>query len=98
MSITNNHLLLERPNRIGGKQRIYRFSNGYGLSVVNATELHSYPFAWEIAVLKGVDEKGNFEDLCYDTPLTDDVEVFGSDEEANDFIERAAREIGGPHA
>jgi tRNA(Phe) wybutosine-synthesizing methylase Tyw3 len=45
--------------------------------------LHHYPFAWEAAVL---DVDGS---LRYDTPLTSDVEVFTTDEEANDFIRRA---------
>jgi hypothetical protein len=95
VTITNDHLLLERPHRLGGVQRIYRFKSGYGLSVVNAPMLHSYPFSWEIAVLKDVKEDGRFSDICYDTPLTDDVEVFPNDAEANAFIERAALEIGG---
>lgn len=74
------------------EQRIYRLPNGYGLSCVNAPELHSYPFAWEIAVLDGVKQskrgRWNYR-LVYDTPLTDDVVVFGSDEEAAEWIEAA---------
>jgi hypothetical protein len=88
--ITNKHLLLERPNRIGGIQRIYRFADGHGLSVVNSPMLHSYPFAWEIAVVNGVDDSGSFDNLDYSTPLTKDVEVFADDKDANEFIERAA--------
>lgn len=81
--LTDENLELERPH-ISGVQRLYKFTNGYGLSVVNATELHSFKFRWEIAVL---DPKGT---LTYDTVLTDDVEVFYTDEEANAFIQRAA--------
>jgi hypothetical protein len=45
--------------------------------------LHSYPFAWEAAVFHP--KVG----LAYDTPLTSNVEVFFTDEEANGFIARA---------
>jgi len=96
MPITNDHLLLERPHPLkdGSVQRVYRFADDYGLSVVNSPMLHSYPFAWEAAVLEGVDDKGNFKGLTYDTPLTNDVEVFMSDDEANEFISRAAVHFG----
>jgi hypothetical protein len=88
--ITNEHLLLTRPNHIGGVQRIYRFAGDWGLSLINGAMAHGYPFAWEAAVLKGVEEDGNFANIAYDTPLTCDVEIFYSDQEANDFIAKAA--------
>lgn len=97
MALTDEYLLIERPHKIsfvGGVQRIYRFPSGFGLSAVNGQVLHAYPFAWEIAVLKGVKDDGKFEGLTYDTPLTNDVEVFSTDREANEFIHRAAKEIG----
>lgn len=90
--LTNECLVSERSHpvpEVGGRQRIYRFKNGKGLSVVNSPVLHSYPFAWEVAVISGVDEEGNFEGLCYETELTDDVEVFSTDEETNEFIQKA---------
>lgn len=96
MSLTQRNLLLERPHAagIGGVQRIYRFADGHGLSLVNSPKLHVYPFAWEAAVLKGVTENGEFEDLDYDTELTNDVEVFQTEKEANHFIDRAAKLFG----
>lgn len=98
MTITNDNLLLERPHhsKLGGVQRIYRFANGMGLSVVNTPMLHSYPFAWEIAVIKGVDDNGNGFDLVYDTPLTNDVEVFYTDIDTDIFIQRALDLFGAP--
>lgn len=88
--LTDNYLLLEKPHpSVGGVQRIYRFDNGYGLSVVNGAMLHGYSFAWEIAVLKDVAKDGSSFDLTYDTELTDDIEVFDSDEETNAFIKKA---------
>ena len=86
--LTDDALVLERPH-LDGVQRIYRLDGGFGLSVVNAPMLHSYDFAWEIAVIEGIRDDGRFSSLTYSTPLTSDVEVFDSDEEANAFIARA---------
>ena len=51
-----------------GYQLIYKFDNGYGASVVK----HDFSYGgksgkYELAVL---DKEG---DLCYDTPITEDV-------------------------
>jgi len=92
MSLTDKNLLLARPHPnafIGGEQRLYKLANGYGLSVVNGAMLRSYEFAWEVAVLTDMKEDGSFGNLTYATPLTDDAEVFYSDEETNAFIEKA---------
>ncbi len=54
-----------------GVQALHFFPNGYGVSVVRFPG--SYGFAeglYEVAVLKG---DANKYDLCYDTPVTDDV-------------------------
>lgn len=90
--ITDKYLLLERPHPsayVGGVQRLYIMPNGYGLSLVNSSMLHSYPFAWEAAVVAGLRTDGHFDDLVYTTELTNDVVTFQSDEEANEFIEHA---------
>lgn len=94
--LTNENLLIERahPGGLGGVQRIYKFKNGNGLSVVNSPMLHVYPFAWEAAVITGVDDEGDFEGLTYNTELTDGVEVFSDDNEANEFIKKAENLFG----
>lgn len=94
MALTDEDLLLERshPGLVGGVQRIYHFGNGKGLSVVNSPMLHSYPFAWEAAVINGIeklDEGFKYDKIDYTTELTNDVEVFTTDEEANAFIAKA---------
>ena len=87
--LTDDYLICERDAGISGTQRIYRFPDGHGLSVVNGPAIHCYSFAREIAVLENVSEDGGSFVLTYDTTLTDDVETFSTDEEANDFILKA---------
>ena len=85
--LTNKNLILSRTG-FSGMQHLYRVGN-WGLSVVNGSNLHSYPFAWEAAVI--LFEEGGTEKfiLIYDTPLTSDVEVFMSDKETNEFLKTA---------
>ncbi len=85
--LTDKHLMKEEASELGGVQRLYKFPSGYGLSAVNSHILHSYPFAWEIAVIKFASDTDW--SLDYTTPLTSDVEVFSTDEEANAFIDKA---------
>lgn len=48
-------------------QKIYSFPNGYGASVIKGPYSYGGPDGkWELAVLKN-------DELCYDTPITDDV-------------------------
>ena len=53
----------------GGTQTIYRFDNGYGASVVN----HRYSYGTEMAVVRFNGSSMDDFDLCYSTPITDDV-------------------------
>lgn len=80
--ITDDMLIDERPH-LGGVHRVYRLPNGYGLSLINSQMVHAYQFAWEAAVRT---PNGH---LTYETPLTEDVEVFFNEEDANEFIARA---------
>jgi hypothetical protein len=68
MSEGTSRYITEAHARHGGGQIIYRFPNGYGASVIR----HAYSYGgtaglFELGVL---DDKG----LCYDTPVTEDVE------------------------
>ncbi len=81
--LTDDMLKEERPHPLGGVQRIYALPNAYALSLTDTPLAHAYEFAWEAAVF-GIDGH-----LTYATPLTSDVEVFFTDEQANDFIARA---------
>lgn len=64
------------PNGNGKAARLF-FPNGYGVSVVRfkigGYLMGSYTTddtEWELAVLKGTEDEW---DLCYTTPITDDV-------------------------
>lgn len=83
--------MLERPHPLGGVQRVYRFPNGFGASVIRA------PFSygneeglWELGVLK-FNEDGSNWSLCYDTRITDDVEGRLSDEAVEKLLKRIKR-------
>lgn len=60
--------LIKQRKLNGGVQKIYKFPNGYGASVVCSPYSYGGDMGlWEIAVL---DKEG---DLTYKTPITDDV-------------------------
>lgn len=88
---------LERPHPAGsGTQRLYRFDNGLGASVVQFTVMGlsgSYGAEngrWELAVLRftgeGLGER-NWE-LTYDTPITDDVIGHLDEDEVQELLVR----------
>lgn len=57
-----------------GLQKVYRFSNGYGASVVRSR--YSYgnkEGKYELAVIQFDNQKNDSWDLCYETHLTNDV-------------------------
>jgi|694.fasta_scaffold02774_53 hypothetical protein len=71
----------------GGVHAVHFFENGYGVSVVCFPGSYGYEQGlYEVAILKGNPDK--FE-LCYDTPITDDV--FGHRDE-ND-VENIMKEV-----
>lgn len=75
------HVPYERNTIHGGTQRLYRFPNGYGASVVH----HAYSYGQEMAVLKF---DGDEWDLTYETPITNDVIGHLSDGEVERLLDR----------
>lgn len=68
----------------GGTQKIYRFDNGYGASVIN-----SYmSYGTELAVIKFIDEDNDRFNLTYSTPITDDVIGYLTESELEDTLGR----------
>ena len=66
-----------------GVQRIYKFDNGYGASVVR----HEFSYggsrgAWEVAVLDADGE------LTYDTPITNDVIGWLDEDGVESYLEK----------
>lgn len=64
------NLLLETES-LNGIQRVYKFQNGYGASVIkhDGSKGHEYDL-WELAVLIFCDD---YFEVCYDTEITDYV-------------------------
>ena len=57
----------------GGTQKLYRFLNNYGASVVRNSFYYGHEDGlWELAVVTFPDFTG-FHRICYDTPITSDV-------------------------
>lgn len=71
----------------GGNQKVFRFPNGFGASVVDSKMLHIYPFYKELAVLEFSNDNNENYNLTYDTPITDDVELPGDEAELNNMLE-----------
>ncbi|MDP9651918.1 hypothetical protein [Paraburkholderia caledonica] len=66
-----SHTPFKERDLNGGTQKLYRFDNGFGASVVQ----HSFSYGseygqWELAVIKFEDDDWH---LTYDTEVTDDV-------------------------
>lgn len=80
-------MIIDRPLN-GGNQKVYKFENGYGASVISGG---TYTYGGdqglkELAVLKFYD--GESYKLCYDTEITDDVLGYLEDVEVNDLLKR----------
>jgi hypothetical protein len=60
------------------------FLNGYGVSVVQFSGSYGYDEGlYEVAILKGLEEDW---EICYDTPITDDVIGYQSVEDIDNLL------------
>lgn len=58
----------------GGVQKIFRFANGYGASVVRHRYSHGHERGyWELAVIKFYGEESDDWEITYSAPITSDV-------------------------
>lgn len=80
----SEYLVTEQKHHFGGKQRIYKFPNGFGASVIPEFEItddeqyeeHLNPEdTSKMKPIKGVYEIAVLyhDELCYDTNITNDV-------------------------
>lgn len=77
-----NEYLIETNNHMEGIQKVYRFPNGYGASVIKHKGSYGYKKGlWELAVLY----EG---ELCYDTEITNDVIGHLNDPEVDALLRR----------
>jgi len=84
--LTKENLLWEKPFIIlDSIERLYRYENGYGLSVISTPTLM---YQWDIAIYKNISEDGEERELVYGcgAEIPNDIET---EEEVNDFIVRA---------
>ena len=68
MSTNNKYLVFNRP-LMGGYQKLYKFDNNYGASVIN----HRGSYGLELAVV--LFDKNNPKNykICYNTPIASNV-------------------------
>ena len=67
------------PHPLGGKWAILTLDNGYGISVVNGPLFYCNETSFEVAILKN-------EQITYDTPLTNDVLGYQTQEDINNIL------------
>jgi hypothetical protein len=80
---SNDFTNLPSNVRLGGIRYLAKFPNGYGASIVmNGLSYGGRKGLWELAVL---DDR---EDLCYDTPITDDVLGYLTEDDVNEILDR----------
>ena len=77
------------PGIPGGTQKIYRFKNGFGASVVR----HEYSYGgdaglWELAVIKFDGDEDDDFSLTYETPITEDVEGHLTESEVDELLKK----------
>lgn len=95
-SVKDHKLVSEMPDRAKGTQRLYKFENGYGASVIQFG--NDYPDGrfhwlsytnseneWELAVIRWTEEE--FE-LDYITPIANDVEGYLSKAEVENYLNK----------
>ena len=78
----NHNGLMKYIERMDGAQWIFGFDNGYGASVITGVIAYcddEHPY--ELAVL-------HHDELCYDTPITDDVIGYLTSDEVFDLLDK----------
>lgn len=93
--LTRDSLVIERPHPVGdGVQKIYRFDNNYGASVIRNSiggigASYGYEDGlWELGVIQFYSKDNDDYSLTYLTPITDDVLGHLTEENVNNILQR----------
>lgn len=74
--------LVKYIERMNGTQWIFKFDNGYGASAITGSIAYcNDEQPYELAVLHN-------DELCYDTPITDDVIGYLTSDEVFDLLDK----------
>ena len=77
--------LIETNRHMGGIQKVYKFPNGYGASVIQHKGSYGYQKGlWEVAVLW-------HGEICYDSGITEDVMGHLNDPEVDNILGKIFR-------
>ena len=98
----DQHLVETSDHHFGGKQRVFRFENGYGASVIPEFEIREYDSEeledpegkpHDMKPIKGMWEIAVLlhDELCYDTSITDDVLRRQNDPEVDNILGMISR-------
>lgn len=83
MGLNEGYLVRNIP-RDGGVQKLYRFGNGYGASVLRCSYSYGYEDdLWEMSVIKW---DGDVFDMVFDTPIADDVLGYLDEDDVNEVL------------
>ena len=81
-------------NLPNGLKAVHYFDNGYGVSVVRTAGTYGWEQGlFEVAILK---KRGNQWEICYDTPIANDVIGFCSPEKINIILKQVETLYGTP--
>ena len=73
------------PAGMGGTQRVYKFPNNYGASVVQFNGSYGFEDGlWELGVVQ-FDDEGDYH-LTYDTHITSDVLGYLTDDQVHETL------------
>lgn len=84
-----NAKIVEKVRPLDGVQFVVTFDNGYGVSVDRSYGTYGYEKGlFELAVIIGTQEDY---DLCYDTPITDDVIGWLNEDDVVKYMEEVSK-------
>lgn len=82
------YLIYNRKHPLGiGSQKVYRFENNYGASVLYDMDTNTILGLYELAIIKFLSAENNDYELDYSTPITNNVLSFLEEKEVLKTLE-----------